>query len=74
MSEKKHPSVDPSIYDLARAWITECYVINADTADAETDCLDDAAWDLADEIQNAIESWLGDAEGSGRLRLLRGPE
>lgn len=69
----KRPLVDPNIFALAREWITECHVINTETADSETYCLDDAIWDLASEIQQTMETWLNDAEGSGRLRLLRGP-
>jgi hypothetical protein len=67
---KKRPLVDPSVFNLARDWITENYAINADTADAASDCLDDAIWDLADAVQREIENWLNDAEGSERLRLV----
>lgn len=68
---KKRPLVDPTVFDLAREWITGNYAINAETADAASDCLDDAIWDLADAVQHEMETWLGDAESSGRLRLLR---
>lgn len=71
---KKRPLVDPQIYALAREWITECYAINAENPDAASDCLEDAIWDFADEIQQTMETWLGDAESTGRLRLLRGRE
>ncbi len=68
---KKHPLVDPLVYDLAHAWMSECYALTSDAEDAG-DNIDEAAWDLAGEIQNAIEDWLNDAESTGRLRLLRG--
>ena len=71
---KKRPLVDPTVYDLARDWITENYAINADTADAASDCLEDAVWDLAAAVQRELENWLGDAESNGRLRLLRSIE
>lgn len=64
---KKRPLVDPSVYELARDWIMENYAVNSETADAASDCLEDAIWDLADAIQREIETWLGDAEASGRL-------
>ncbi len=74
MTKKKRPLVDPKIYEIAREWITECYAIDEDTADAASDRLEDAVWDFAAEIQQTMENWLGDAEGAGRLRLLRSYE
>ena len=68
---KKRPLVDPTVYDLARHWITEDYAVNTETADAASDCLEDVVWDLADAIQREIENWLDDAMGSERLRYLR---
>ncbi len=68
---KIRPLIDQSVYDLAHMWITENYAFNRETADAASDCLEDVVWDLADAIQHEIENWLGEAESSERLRLLR---
>ncbi len=67
---KKRPSVDPKIYDLARAWMSECYALTVDAEDAG-DSIEDAVWDLANALQHEIENWLNDAEGTGRLRILQ---
>ena len=67
---KPRPLVDPSVFALARAWITENYAVDAESADAASDCLDDVIWDLADSVQCELEAWLGAAESTGRIRLL----
>ena len=74
MTTKIRPFVDDGVYALARTWIVENYVIDEGDADAVSDCLEDAVWDFADAIQREMEAWLNDAEGRGRLRLLRGTE
>ncbi len=53
------PSVDPTVYDLAERWLRDYPTI----ADRE-----DLIWELADDIQQAIEGFLETAIDNRRMR------
>ena len=60
--QKTRPSIDPTVYDLAVTFLADYDVSGRD------DAREDAEWDLAGEIQNAIEDWMNDAELHLRIK------
>lgn len=74
---KKRPLVDPTVFDLAREWITENYVVNAETADAASDSLDDG-WTCRGRKKHEAEITLarlsdhGQIHAEGRGELVAG--
>ena len=60
-TKKPRPAVDPRVFDLAQFFI-EQYQLDRDHC-FPGDCLEDVAWDLADEMQHALEGFLNAADG-----------
>lgn len=67
---KTRPMVDQTSFDLAAHWLSD-YAVVAESADAASDTLEDATWDLADAIQQAIEEWIEDAKEVERIKETR---
>jgi hypothetical protein len=59
MTKKQRPLVDNSAFDLAAHWMQDYETIS----DRE-----DLTWELADEIQIAIENFFDEAIENGRLK------
>lgn len=66
MTTKATPLVDPKVMELAEYFLCD-YAVTP----GEGDSAADATWDLADDIQQTIESWLSAAEKTRLIKVRR---
>ena len=63
----ERPLVDPKVYALAETWLSD-YVKGESLMGEYGDSLEDATWDLSDDIQHTIEAWIQDAVEVQRIK------